>query len=175
MAEFTLPELVAFNNAAVERYESALVEAKAAGRVSPPLREIMNYYNSKMYVHMSLVNGNVLKENNTNHKKAIMKKYTAYFTAKEIKTGNPLHEDSINVMSKETAEQECKEIVQYFNNTIKPGESEREFVKLNRIEEKEVPDPIDDEFDADFTEFGSDTLEMDDHWEDEDFDDDFDL
>ena len=59
--------------------------------------------------------------------------------------------------TKENAENEIREIVDNFNNTLKSGESERSFEGIIKIEERFVePDPIynedDEETDWDFDE-----------------------
>ena len=86
--------------------------------------------------------------------------YIAYFTVKIINTNKEVSGDKIFVRSHESAEQECKDIVDWFNSTLRPGESPREFLRVDRIEQ-DVIENEDDFSDDDFS---------DDDFEDEDDD-----
>lgn len=58
--------------------------------------------------------------------------------------------EEIEVSSEDPAiaEQEVKDVVTYFNNTLKKGEHKRHFVKIEKIEVKEEDEPmiLDDDF-----------------------------
>lgn len=57
--------------------------------------------------------------------------------------------EDFEVKSKETAEKEIRDTINFFNDTLKPGEAEREFGGIERFEEKTLPDFSDSDFDID--------------------------
>lgn len=78
-------------------------------------------------------------------------------------------EEDFKVSSKENAEAEVKAVIDNFNNTLKPGESERSFEGIVRYEEKDIPE--DDEMPDDWDEEDEED-EWGGHDRDFDFDDD---
>jgi hypothetical protein len=86
-------------------------------------------------------------------------KFVAYA---KIKSENGEWTEDFTVTSKESAEAEVKDVVEFFNTTLKRGESPREFVSLERVETKYVPDPEDED---------DDDYDDDDRWDDYDEED----
>lgn len=100
-------------------------------------------------------------------------KYTGFFDVKIIDTGYIMKDDNDTVTSKETAEQECRKTVAQYNATLRKGESPREFLKLNRVDETFVPDPkVYDDDDNEFEDVRDvdNWEEEDDYWDDEEED-----
>ncbi len=87
-----------------------------------------------------------------------MIQYKAFAT---ISDKNSSWTEDFNVSSRENAENEIKQVVEYFNETIKPGECIRKFEKVERIEDDDIPD------DDDINDWDS----IDDYEDDEDDDD----
>ena len=69
-----------------------------------------------------------------------MKQFIAFALIQQKGIPNSEMEDDTEVSSKETAEQEWKALVNKFNRTLRRGEKPREFVKLLKVEEKEIPE-----------------------------------
>lgn len=71
-----------------------------------------------------------------------------HFTAKEKETNRLLEGDSTKCDYEPTPEQaiqECKDIVAYFNKTLRPYEKPREFVRVERV--TPISDPAEDQDD----------------------------
>lgn len=67
----------------------------------------------------------------------------------KINTGTGTWEEDFEVPSKEKAEEEIKEVIDYFNATLKPGEHPRSFEGIVRFEEKEIEVKEIPEYDVD--------------------------
>jgi hypothetical protein len=70
-----------------------------------------------------------------------------------IKSGSGSWEEDFPVSSRETAETEIKEVIQNFNDTLKPGETERSFDSIVRFENVPVEEKDASEFEDEYDDF----------------------
>lgn len=138
----TMQEIKEFNNAAVVKYEKALSDAKEEDRTTPSLKATLDYYNSRLFILFQLRKGSVIK-NKSNIKQKSMA--TRIIAIANINIGTRTVEEDFNVESEETAEAEVKEVVNYFNSTLKTWEHPRTFEGIVRFEKKYILEPEDDD------------------------------
>lgn len=79
---------------------------------------------------------------------------TKFIAYAKVKNENHQWDEDFDVTSEETAETEVKETIEFFNDTLKPGELPRTFVELIKVDEVEEEDNEDDYFPSrDFDDF----------------------
>lgn len=164
--QLTLEELKEFNAGAVAKYEDAISKAHDKGNITSSGRDILDYWNARMF--SIIATKNILFNSKIQTMK--IKRYKVFFDAKDS-SGFLIQNDSIVIDKKKDAEKEARLIVDYYNSTLNPTEHPREFIKVNSVEEVDETIEEDDDFDGD--EFDDEDLEDWDGLEEDDFDDDF--